>query len=135
MSRCELPLQKGRPMLPVWKQKNSTLSSLLPLSFISFNTSTINTCRHPSCFSFDSSPPFSKLALCGLIEESSLLRHFPIRGALVHMRDSSIAAGWDWWGRMSRAGNAANLYLKSMNLDTGLGFWLAGKCLYTDRPG
>lgn len=62
MSRCELPLQKGRPMLPVWKQKNSTLSSLLPLSFISFNTSTINTCRHPSCFSVDSRPPFSILA-------------------------------------------------------------------------
>lgn len=75
------------------------------------------------------------LALCDLIEELFLHRHLRIRGALVHMRDSSIAAEWDWRGRVFRAGNAANLYLTSMNLDSGLGFWLAGKCLYPDRTG
>lgn len=75
------------------------------------------------------------LSLCDLIEDSILFRHLPIRGVLLHMRDSPIAAEWNWGGRMSRAGNAAYLYLTSMNLDCGLGFWLAGKCLYTDTPG
>lgn len=75
------------------------------------------------------------LSLCDLIKDSILLRHSLIRGVLLHMRDSPIAAEWDRRGRMSRAGNAAYLYLTSMNLDCGLGFWLAGKCLYTDTPG
>lgn len=76
------------------------------------------------------------LSLYDLIEDSILLRHLPpIRGALLHMRDSPIAAEWNWRGRTSRAGNAAYLCLTSMNLDCGLGFWLAGKCLYTDTPG
>lgn len=74
------------------------------------------------------------LSLYDLIEDSILLRHLPVRGVLLHMRDFPIAAEWNWRGRTSRAGNAAYLCLTSMNLDCGLGFWLAGKCLYTDTP-
>lgn len=74
------------------------------------------------------------LSLYDLIEDSILLRHLPVRGVLLHMRDSPIAAEWNWRGRTSRAGNAAYLCLTSMNLDCGLGLWLAGKTLYTDTP-
>ena len=136
------PLIKERPLLPVGSKLDPPLS--LSLSFIS--SLILSNIRSTSIFFYFSFFLTSRrailsisadfmLSLCDLIKDSILLRHSQIRGVLLHMRDSPIAAKWDRRGRMSRAGNAAYLYLTSMNLDCGLGFWLAGKCLYTGTPG